>query len=176
MAAQTLYDKLWESQWCVPTRTAPRSCISTAISSTKPPARRPLKGSSSPAASRGAHSIVATADHNTPTGQLGFRVLLDQVIRFRACRWKRWMPTCVKPARWRISRSWTAIRHVHVVGPEQGATLPGMTVVCGDSHTSTHGVASRAGDGYRHQRGRARHGDPVPDRQEVQGHAGTGRG
>ena len=29
---------------------------------------------------------------------------------------------------------------VHVVGPEQGATLPGMTIVCGDSHTSTHGA------------------------------------
>ncbi|MDO6749871.1 aconitase family protein, partial [Gilvimarinus sp. 1_MG-2023] len=29
---------------------------------------------------------------------------------------------------------------VHVVGPEQGATLPGMTVVCGDSHTATHGA------------------------------------
>ena len=31
---------------------------------------------------------------------------------------------------------------VHVVGPEQGATLPGMTIVCGDSHTSTHGALS----------------------------------
>ena len=29
---------------------------------------------------------------------------------------------------------------VHIVGPEQGATLPGMTIVCGDSHTSTHGA------------------------------------
>ncbi|WP_285199515.1 aconitase family protein, partial [Klebsiella pneumoniae] len=29
---------------------------------------------------------------------------------------------------------------VHVIGPEQGATLPGMTIVCGDSHTSTHGA------------------------------------
>ena len=29
---------------------------------------------------------------------------------------------------------------VHVVGPEQGATLPGMSIVCGDSHTSTHGA------------------------------------
>jgi 3-isopropylmalate/(R)-2-methylmalate dehydratase large subunit len=29
---------------------------------------------------------------------------------------------------------------VHVVGPEQGLTLPGMTVVCGDSHTATHGA------------------------------------
>ena len=33
---------------------------------------------------------------------------------------------------------------VHVIGPEQGATLPGMTVVCGDSHTSTHGEIGRA--------------------------------
>ena len=29
---------------------------------------------------------------------------------------------------------------VHVIGPEQGSTLPGMTIVCGDSHTSTHGA------------------------------------
>ncbi len=29
---------------------------------------------------------------------------------------------------------------VHVIGPEQGATLPGMTIVCGDSHTATHGA------------------------------------
>ena len=29
---------------------------------------------------------------------------------------------------------------VHVIGPEQGASLPGMTIVCGDSHTSTHGA------------------------------------
>ena len=36
---------------------------------------------------------------------------------------------------------------VHVIGPEQGATLPGMTVVCGDSHTSTHGAFAAAGGG-----------------------------
>ena len=47
---------------------------------------------------------------------------------------------------------------VHVVGPEQGATLPGMTVVCGDSHTSTHG-AFGAGPRHRHFRGRACAGD-----------------
>ena len=29
---------------------------------------------------------------------------------------------------------------VHIIGPEQGLTLPGMTIVCGDSHTSTHGA------------------------------------
>ena len=31
---------------------------------------------------------------------------------------------------------------IHVMGPEEGATLPGMTVVCGDSHTSTHGACA----------------------------------
>ncbi|MEK9919772.1 MAG: aconitase family protein, partial [Luminiphilus sp.] len=36
---------------------------------------------------------------------------------------------------------------VHVVGPEQGAVLPGMTVVCGDSHTSTHGAAGALAHG-----------------------------
>jgi 3-isopropylmalate/(R)-2-methylmalate dehydratase large subunit len=50
------------------------------------------------------------------------------------------MPTSAKSARWPISRSRTAQGIVHVVGPENGATLPGMTVVCGDSHTSTHGA------------------------------------
>ena len=36
---------------------------------------------------------------------------------------------------------------VHVMGPEQGAVLPGMTVVCGDSHTSTHGAAGALAHG-----------------------------
>ena len=36
---------------------------------------------------------------------------------------------------------------VHVVGPEQGATLPGMTIVCGDSHTSTHGALGALANG-----------------------------
>jgi len=47
----------------------------------------------------------------------------------------------VKPLAFK-SLIWADIRQgiVHVVGPEQGAVLPGMTVVCGDSHTSTHGA------------------------------------
>ena len=36
---------------------------------------------------------------------------------------------------------------MHVMGPEQGAVLPGMTVVCGDSHTSTHGAAGALAHG-----------------------------
>ena len=39
---------------------------------------------------------------------------------------------------------------VHVIGPEQGLTQPGMTIVCGDSHTATHGALGRAGLRHRH--------------------------
>ncbi|HET9338961.1 MAG TPA: 3-isopropylmalate dehydratase large subunit [Casimicrobiaceae bacterium] len=82
-------------------------------------------------------SIVATADHNTPTKDwaLGIRdpisrtqvETLDANIReFGA---KAYFPF--------LDRRQGI---VHVIGPETGATLPGMTVVCGDSHTSTHGA------------------------------------
>jgi hypothetical protein len=54
----------------------------------------------------------------------------------------------------RASCTWSA--------PEQGATLPGMTVVCGDSHTSTHGAFGCAGARHRHLRGRACAGHAVP--------------
>jgi 3-isopropylmalate/(R)-2-methylmalate dehydratase large subunit len=82
-------------------------------------------------------SIVATADHNTPTDHWD-RGIEDPVSRqqvetldanIRAVGAKAYFP--FKDARQGI---------VHVIGPENGATLPGMTVVCGDSHTSTHGA------------------------------------
>ena len=47
---------------------------------------------------------------------------------------------------------------VHVIGPELGLTQPGMTIVCGDSHTATHGAFGRLGLRHRHQRSRARAG------------------
>ncbi len=82
-------------------------------------------------------SVVATADHNTPTkdwdkgitdpiSRLQVETLDDNIKKFGA---KVYFPFLDK--RQGI---------VHVIGPEQGATLPGMTVVCGDSHTSTHGA------------------------------------
>ena len=82
-------------------------------------------------------SVVATADHNTPTdhweqgitdpvSRLQVETLDANIAAFGA---KVYFP--FRDARQGI---------VHVIGPEQGATLPGMTVVCGDSHTSTHGA------------------------------------
>ena len=49
---------------------------------------------------------------------------------------------------------------VHVIGPEMGLTQPGLTIVCGDSHTSTHGAFGCFGVRDRDQRSRARPGDP----------------
>ena len=49
---------------------------------------------------------------------------------------------------------------VHVIGPELGLTQPGMTIVCGDSHTSTHGAFGALAFGIGTQRGRARAGHP----------------
>ena len=82
-------------------------------------------------------SILATADHNVPTtarkegiadpiSRLQVETLDDNIVKFGVQDYFG-----MHDARQGI---------VHVIGPEQGATLPGMTVVCGDSHTSTHGA------------------------------------
>lgn len=87
-----------------------------------------------------ADSIVATADHNTPTefcphglndvadpiSKLQLQTLDDNIKTFGALRY------------FPFQNERQGI--VHVIGPENGATLPGMTVVCGDSHTATHGA------------------------------------
>ena len=64
---------------------------------------------------------------------------------------------------------------MHVIGPEQGATLPGMTVVCGDSHTSTHGAFGALAHGI----GTSEVEHVLATQtllQEGQEHAGQGRG
>ena len=84
-------------------------------------------------------SIIATVDHSIPTrdrhnGVNGIddAVAKEQVITLdKNCREHALTYFDIHDPRQGI---------VHVVGPEQGATLPGMTIVCGDSHTSTHGA------------------------------------
>ena len=61
---------------------------------------------------------------------------------------------------------------VHIIGPEQGFTLPGMTIVCGDSHTSTHGAFGALAHGIGTSRGRARARHPDADPEEGEEHAG----
>jgi 3-isopropylmalate/(R)-2-methylmalate dehydratase large subunit len=78
----------------------------------------------------------ATADHNTPT--------INQHLPVQDPLSAAQLQTLEQnTTRWGISH-WGLGHHkngiVHVVGPENGITLPGMTIVCGDSHTSTHGA------------------------------------
>ena len=86
-----------------------------------------------------ADSILAVPDHNVPTTDRssGVAGISDPISRLQVqtlddnCNAHGVTEFKMNDARQGI---------VHVIGPEQGATLPGMTVVCGDSHTSTHGA------------------------------------
>jgi 3-isopropylmalate/(R)-2-methylmalate dehydratase large subunit len=85
-------------------------------------------------------SIVATADHNTPTTgwERGYDGITDPISKEQITTLDKNMATINAAAYFPFLSKRQGI--VHVIGPEQGATLPGMTVVCGDSHTSTHGA------------------------------------
>jgi 3-isopropylmalate/(R)-2-methylmalate dehydratase large subunit len=85
-------------------------------------------------------SIVATADHNTPTTgwERGYDGITDPISKEQITTLDKNMAEFGSAAYFPFLSKRQGI--VHVIGPEQGATLPGMTVVCGDSHTSTHGA------------------------------------
>ncbi len=85
-------------------------------------------------------SIVATADHNTPTTgwELGYDGITDPISKEQITTLDKNIAAVGAAAFFPFMHQRQGI--VHVIGPENGATLPGMTVVCGDSHTSTHGA------------------------------------
>ena len=87
-----------------------------------------------------ADSIVSTADHNTPTTgwDRGIDGITDPTSKEQVVTLDKNMKIYGSLAYFPFLDKRQGI--VHVIGPEQGATLPGMTVVCGDSHTSTHGA------------------------------------
>ena len=87
-----------------------------------------------------ASSVVATADHNTPTTDwgLGYDGITDPISKEQVTTLDRNIEQFGAAAYFPFLSKRQGI--VHVMGPENGATLPGMTVVCGDSHTSTHGA------------------------------------
>ena len=82
-------------------------------------------------------SVIATADHNTPTRNWD-QGIKDPVSRLQVETLDANMKEFGAKIYFPFLDKQQGI--VHVIGPEQGATLPGMTVVCGDSHTSTHGA------------------------------------
>jgi 3-isopropylmalate/(R)-2-methylmalate dehydratase large subunit len=138
---KTLYDKLWEShvvhvesdgtallyidRHLVHEVTSPQ-----AYEGLRAAGRKPWR----------VDSIVATADHNTPTThwEEGLAGVRDPMARLQI----ETLDQNIKAHGAKVYFPYLDKRQgiVHVIGPEQGATLPGMTVVCGDSHTSTHGA------------------------------------
>ena len=141
MPARTLYDKLWESHL------VHESAEGTALIYID---RHLVHEVTSPQAYAGLQlagrkpwrvdSVVATADHNTPTRNWdkGIDGITDPVSRLQVETLNANMKSFGAKVYFPFLDKRQGI--VHVIGPEQGATLPGMTVVCGDSHTSTHGA------------------------------------
>ena len=139
--AQTLYDKLWNShvvhvdgdgtallyidRHLVHEVTSPQ-----AYEGLKLAGRKPWRSG----------SVVATADHNTPTTgwEQGIDGIRDPISRLQVETLDKNMREFGAKVYFPFLDKRQGI--VHVIGPENGATLPGMTVVCGDSHTSTHGA------------------------------------
>jgi len=136
MNPQTLYEKLWQAhvvrqetddtallyidRHLVHEVTSPQAFEGLRI------ARRPLWRVA---------SILATTDHNTPTTDQD--VIADPISRLQVSTLD---DNCALYGINEFRMGDVRQGIVHVIGPEQGATLPGMTVVCGDSHTSTHGA------------------------------------
>src|SRR2546422_9304463 len=137
----TLYDKLWDShvvhlekdgtallyidRHLVHEVTSPQ-----AYEGLKVAGRRPWR----------VHSVAAPADHNTPTTgwDEGVEGIRDPFAKLQI----QTLDANIRHFGAKVYFPFLDRRQgiVHVIGPEQGATLPGMTVVCGDSHTSTHGA------------------------------------
>ncbi|OHX18216.1 3-isopropylmalate dehydratase large subunit [Chromobacterium amazonense] len=138
MTAQTLYDKLWNSH------VVRQEADGTALLYID---RHLVHEVTSPQAFEGlklagrklwrVDSVVSTADHNTPTDHWD-EGIKDPISRQQVETLDANIKAFGALAYFPFKDKGQGI--VHVMGPEQGATLPGMTVVCGDSHTSTHGA------------------------------------
>ncbi len=81
-------------------------------------------------------TVLATADHNVPTTSRSAGIA-DPLSRLQV---EQLSTNCREAGITEFGLQDRRQGIIHVVGPEQGATLPGMTVVAGDSHTSTHGA------------------------------------
>jgi 3-isopropylmalate/(R)-2-methylmalate dehydratase large subunit len=91
---------------------------------------------------RAPHRTIATMDHSTPTTPGGFAALpvLDPATGARRAQVEQLARNCAEFGIPLLALGDRRQGIVHVIGPELGLTQPGTTVVCGDSHTSTHGA------------------------------------
>ena len=142
MSSKTLYDKIWD------THLVSKRDDGTALIYID---RHLIHEVTSPQAFEGlrlagrlpwrADANFATPDHNIPTTteerNHGLEGIKDPVSKIQV---RTLDDNCAEFGIFELKMTDARQGIVHVVGPEQGATLPGMTIVCGDSHTSTHGA------------------------------------
>lgn len=144
MSNQTLYDKLWQQhvvheesdgtallyidRHLVHEVTSPQAFEGLRLEGRKP---------------RRINANLAVADHNVPTTDRSHGIA-DPVSRLQV---ETLDQNCEEFGITEFKMNDVRQGIVHVIGPEQGATLPGMTVVCGDSHTSTHGAFAALAQG-----------------------------
>src|SRR6188472_1158191 len=131
---QTLFDKIWAAHEVAPNLlfidlhlvhevTSPQAFDGLRLAGR--PVRRPDR-------------TLATADHNTPTdGTPVAKLIKDELSRVQVEALER---NCAEFGIPLYSLGSPLQGIVHVIGPELGLTQPGMTIVCGDSHTATHGA------------------------------------
>lgn len=137
MAGKTLFDKIWEKHVVDNIEGGPsvlyidRHMIHEV---TSPQAFAGLKARGIKV--RRPDRTVATADHNIPTLDQHLPIQ-DELSRFQVNKLKENCAEYNVPL-YGLNHPYNGI--VHVIGPELGLTQPGMTIVCGDSHTSTHGA------------------------------------
>src|SRR5919108_1830066 len=137
----TLYDKLWDSHLVhleddgtallyIDRHLVHEVTSAQAYEGLREAGRKPWR----------ADSVIATADHNTPTTnwEEGIEGVRDPFARLQI----ETLDANIRAFGAKVYFPYLDPRQgiIHVIGPEQGATLPGMTVVAGDSHTSTHGA------------------------------------
>ena len=140
MSQRTLYDKIWDDHFV-----AQREDGSTLMyidrhlihEVTSPQAFDGLRQNS--LIPRQVGTVVATPDHNVPTTDRSKDIegIKDPISKLQVVTLN---DNCDEFGinQFKLNDERQGI--VHVIGPEQGITLPGMTIVCGDSHTSTHGA------------------------------------
>jgi len=143
-APRTLFDKLWERHIVRPETEATPAVLYidlhlvhevTSAQAFQELRTRGLKV-------RAPHHTIATMDHSTPTTPGGFAALplLDDGVNARRRQTEQLTKNCAEFGIPLLALGDKRQGIVHVIGPELGLTQPGMTVVCGDSHTSTHGA------------------------------------
>ena len=144
MAGKTLYDKVWDAHVV---RTQPDGTCLLYID------RHLVHEVTSPQAFEGLRlaarkpwrvdANLAVPDHNVPTADRA-RGIADPISRIQV---ETLDANCAEFGITEFKMNDVRQGIVHVIGPEQGLTLPGMTIVCGDSHTSTHGAFAALAQG-----------------------------